>query len=147
MILDVLSIVSIGLMVGTEFAVSAFINPILEQLDPAAEARATSLFAKKLGFVMPFWYMLNLVLLIAEAVVHRNYAGTVLLALASALWITVIVFTIFILVPINNRIAAIDPEGYSEQLKQQHARWDMLHRWRVVALGVAMLGLLIGLGV
>src|SRR5579872_5933028 len=53
MIPDVLSIVSIGLLVGTEFAVSAFINPILAKLEPSAEAHATSLFAKKLGFVMP----------------------------------------------------------------------------------------------
>ena len=146
MILNVLSIVSIGLMVGTELAVSAFINPILSQLDSVAEAHATSLFARKLGFVMPFWYVLNLLLLIAEAVVHRHGQGTVLLATASALWVLVIIFTLLVLVPINNRIIAMTSKGYSDKLKQQHTRWDMLHRWRVVVLSIAMVTLLIGIG-
>jgi uncharacterized membrane protein len=146
MILNVLSIVSIGLMVGTEFAVSAFINPILSQLDPEAEGHAISLFARKLGFVMPFWYVLNFLLLVTEAVVHRHGDGIVLLATASTLWVVVIVFTLLILVPINNRIIATTSKGYSDRLKQQHTRWDMLHRWRVAALSAAMVAMLIGIG-
>lgn len=147
MILNILSIVSIGLMIGTEFAVSAFINPILEQLDPAADAHATSLFAKKLGFVMPFWYGVNFVLLMGEAIIHRRDAGLGWLAAAPIIWAVVIVFTLLVLVPINNRIIAMSPNGYSDQLKDQHTRWDMLHRWRVLALSAAMVGLLIGIGV
>ena len=146
MILDILSIVCIGLMIGTEFAVSAFINPVLSQLDPEAEAQATSLFARKLGFVMPFWYVLNFLLLMAEAVVHRHGTGTALLATASTLWVIVIIFTLLILVPIHNRIIAMSSEGYSDKLRQQHARWDMHHRWRVAALSAAMVTLLIGIG-
>lgn len=146
MILDILSIVSIGLLVGTEFAVAAFINPILGRLEPAANAHATSLFARKLGFVMPFWYGLSFLLLVAEAVVHRQ-SGTAFLTFASALWACAIMFSVLILVPINNRIIAMTPNGYSDQLKQQHTRWDMLHRWRVLALSAAMVGLLIGIGV
>jgi uncharacterized membrane protein len=146
MILNILSIVSIGLMIGTEFAVSAFINPILSQLDPAAEAHATSLFARKLGFVMPFWYVLNFLLLIGEAVVHRHGSGTALLTTASALWAIVIIFTLLVLVPINKRLAGMTSKAYSDRLKQQHARWDMLHRWRVAALSASMVTLLIGIG-
>lgn len=146
MILNVLSIVSIGLMIGTEFAVSAFINPILSQLDPEGEAHATSLFARKLGFVMPFWYVLNFLLLITEAVVHRHGRGITLLATASALWVFVIIFTLLVLVPINNRIVAMTSRGYSDKLKEQHTRWDMLHRWRVAALSAAMITLLIAIG-
>lgn len=147
MVLDVISIFSIGLMVGTEFAVSALINPILSQLEPAAKARATSLFAKKLGFVMPFWYGLNFLLLITEAVFHHRAAGAAFLTSASALWACAILFSVLILVPINNRIIALTTNGHSDQLKQQHAQWDMLHRWRVLALGVAMVALLIGTGI
>lgn len=146
MILDILSIVSIGLLVGAEFTVSAFINPILGQLEPAENAHVTSLFARKLGFVMPFWYGLSFLLLVAEVVVHRH-TGTAFLATASAIWGCAILFSVLVLVPINNRIIAMTPDGYSDQLKQQHTRWDMLHRWRVLALGAAMVGLLIGVGV
>lgn len=145
MILDVLSIVSIGLMVGTEFAVSAFINPVLAKLEPGAEAQATSLFAKKLGRVMPFWYVLNLVLLVMEGVIHRHDSGSGWLTAAPIVWTAVIVFTLLILVPINNRIAAMDTQAYSEQLRREHTKWDVLHRWRVVALGIGMVSLLIGI--
>jgi uncharacterized membrane protein len=145
MILDVLSIVSIGLLVGTEFAVSAFINPILAKLEPSAEAHATSLFARKLGRVMPFWYVLDFVLLIVEGVIHRHDSGMGWLTAAPILWAVVIVFTMLVLVPINNRIAATDPKSFSDRLKQEHTKWDMLHRWRVLALSAALVSLLIGI--
>ena len=145
MILDLLSIVSIGLMVGTEFAVSAFINPVLAKLEPGAEAQATSLFARTLGRAMPFWYGLNLLLMIMEGVIHRHDSGLGWLAAAPIVWIAVIVFTLLILVPINNRIAAVDTTAFSEELRLGHTKWDVLHRWRVLALSVAMISLLIGI--
>lgn len=145
MILDMLSIVSIGLMVGTEFAVSAFINPILAKLEPSAEAHATALFAKKLGFVMPFWYVLNFVLLITEVVIHRHVSGLGWFTAAPILWAVVIAFTLLILVPINNRIAAMEPVGFSDRLRQEQRRWELLHRWRVLLLSLAMVSLLIGI--
>lgn len=42
----------------------------LVELEERAQARAISLFAAKLGTVMPFWYALSLVLLLVETVVH-----------------------------------------------------------------------------
>lgn len=145
MILDVLSIVSIGLLVGTEFAVSAFINPVLAKLAPEAGAHATSLFARNLGRAMPFWYVLNFVLLIIEVVMHRHGSGVGWLAAAPVLWAVVIVFTLLILVPINNRIAAMDSGPFSDRLKQEHTTWDLLHRWRVAALSACLVSLLIGI--
>lgn len=145
MILDLLSIVSIGLLVGTEFTVSAFINPILAKLEPGAEAHATALFARKLGRVMPFWYMLNFVLLVAEGIVHRHDARLGWFAVAPILWAMVIVFTLLVLVPINNRIAAMGQATFSDRLRQEHTKWDLLHRWRVLALSLAMVSLLIGI--
>ena len=53
--LTIAAVVSIGLMVGVEFAVSAFINPILLQLEDRPRAQATRLFARRLGTAMPFW--------------------------------------------------------------------------------------------
>ena len=86
-ILNVVTTVCIGLMIGVEFAVSAFVNPILERLDNSARAHATRMFARKLGTVMPFWYGLSLLLLIAETIIARERSGMVFLAAASVLWV------------------------------------------------------------
>src|SRR6185437_9691670 len=61
--------VCIGLLIGTEFAVSVFINPVLRKLDDRTQAKAVSLFAARLGRAMPFWYGLSLLLLLIEAIV------------------------------------------------------------------------------
>jgi hypothetical protein len=72
MILNIVTTVCIGLMIGTEFAVSAFINPTLWKLEDRAQMDAIRLFAAKLGLVMPFWYGLGLLLLLAETFVMRH---------------------------------------------------------------------------
>lgn len=144
-VLDIVTITCVGLMIGTEFAVSAFINPILEQLGNAAQAHATRLFARKLGTVMPFWYALGFLLLIAETITARQHPGMAFLAAASLIWAAVIVLTLMLLVPINNRIANMDSGAFTDTLRREHAKWDALHRLRVLALGVAMICLLVGI--
>lgn len=47
--LDIVTTVCIGLLIGSEFAVSVFINPILRKLDDLAQANAIHLFARRLG--------------------------------------------------------------------------------------------------
>jgi uncharacterized membrane protein len=136
-ILDVAATICIGWMIGTEFAVSVFIGPVLEKLG-AAKAKATSLFAQRLGTAMPFWYALSLLFLIAETALRRHEHGFGLLALATAIWVTVILLTVLLLVPINNRIAKMESESFSDKLQQQHRRWKILHHGRVAALAVAM---------
>jgi len=37
-LLNIATILCIGLLIGAEFAVSAFINPVVWKLDPAAQA-------------------------------------------------------------------------------------------------------------
>jgi uncharacterized membrane protein len=142
--LNLVTIISIGLLIGTEFAVSAFVNPVLAQLGDKSEAHATRLFAKRLGAFMPFWYGLGLLLLAAQGVAARHQAGFVWIVTAAALWVAVIAFSIVVLVPINNRIAAMSAETFESSLRTQHARWDTLHRGRVAVLLVAMVCLLMG---
>ena len=36
---------------------------------------------------------------------------------------------------------------FSEDLQRKHRRWDLLHRWRVFALGFAMVFLCVGIRV
>jgi uncharacterized membrane protein len=136
--LYIVTTVCIGLLIGTEFAVSVFINPVLAQLEDRARAKAISLFAARLGHAMPFWYGLGLLFLIVEAIAERHGPGSPLLIAASAIWLAVIVLTLLFLVPINNRMMQLDAKSFPEEAQREHKRWDTLHRLRVIALVVAM---------
>ena len=137
-ILDILTTGCIGLLIGTELAVSVFINPILWKLENPVQLTATRLFAKRLGTAMPFWYCASLLLLIAETIVRRHESGATLLAFASVIWAAVIVLTVLFLVPINNRLAQTGSTSSAEVARQQHRKWDRMHRFRVAALGASM---------
>ena len=56
-------------------------------------------FARKLGTVMPFWYGLNLLLLLGETVTLRQLPGMSFLAAADAIWVPVIELTLILMVP------------------------------------------------
>jgi Domain of unknown function (DUF1772) len=142
-VLDILTITSLGLLMGTEFAVSAFVNPVVWKLEDRAQARTIALFAAKLGTVMPFWYAFNLLLLILEAVIRRHEPGLRLIIVASSIWIAVILFTVLFLVPINNRMARLGSDSFPEQARREHKKWDTLHRLRVAAVGVALICFLV----
>ena len=137
-LLEIATTVCIGLLIGTEFAVSAFINPVLRKLDDAAQASAIRLFAQRLGFAMPFWYGASLLLLVLNTIFRRHEPGFSLLGAASAIWAVVILLTILVLVPINNRMARLSPESFLAEQQREHAKWDNLHRFRVAALAAAM---------
>jgi uncharacterized membrane protein len=136
---DVIAIVCIGLLVGTEFAVAAFVNPILRKMGAREEIMGIRMFAEKLGFVMPFWYSGSLVLLIAEFFLHRANGDGGLLIASGVIWVAVIVLSMVFLVPINNRMTRLDPETASTSELKDHKRWDGMHRWRVAALAGAMI--------
>jgi uncharacterized membrane protein len=137
-ILDIVSIGCIGLLIGTEFAVAVFINPILWRLEYSAQLSAMRMFAKRLGAAMPFWYAASLLLLIVEAVVRRHQANLVLVEIAGSIWAAVIVLTLLYLVPINNRLAQLGQHSVAAVARQHHKQWDTMHRYRVAALGVSM---------
>jgi uncharacterized membrane protein len=141
------AIISIGLMIGVEFSVWAFINPILRRLEEPAQSQAVGLFAQKLGGIMPFWYAGNFVLLVAEAVVFRRQPAIWPLAAAAGIWAAVIVLTLIFLAPIANRLARPALDYSLDIAHREQQRWDALHRVRVVALGAAFVLLLIGLHV
>jgi uncharacterized membrane protein len=143
--LSLLTVVSIALLVGTEFAVSAFVNPVLWKLDAPARIAATRLFAALLGKAMPFWYAGNLLLLVAEALVRRSQPGLSLLAGAAGVWAAVIVLSLLVLVPINNRMAQLNPGASSDRDLREHKRWDALHRLRVAALCAAFIASVIAM--
>ena len=142
--LDVLTILCTGLMIGNELAVSLFVNPVIWQLEERSQAKALSLFAGILGKVMPFWYALCLLLMVAETYLRRHQPALALLLIAVAIWIAIIIYSVTALVPINNRIAGLAdrlPEGW----RQEPKRWDTYHRWRILLLVIAMVCLVTGI--
>jgi hypothetical protein len=140
--LDIVTTVCVGLLIGTEFSVSAFVNPVLWKLDARAQSQAIGMFARLLGTVMPFWYGLSLLLLLAETAIHWH-AASALLSTASGIWAAVIVLTLLFLVPINNRMMHLDPGSFGDAARREHRKWDAMHRVRVLALSVAMVCFLI----
>jgi uncharacterized membrane protein len=144
---DVVTATVASLMVGNEFAVAAFVHPQIQTLDAAAHSAAARRLARILGRVMPFWYAASLVLILGAAYTHRPFlsGSGALISCAAALWTGTILVTIFRLVPINNRIAAIDPEHPYAAWLEDRAHWDQLHRIRVAVLSIALILLFAGL--
>jgi uncharacterized membrane protein len=144
---DIATAAVAGIMAGNEFAVAAFIHPQLSKLDNSAHAKTAALLAAVLGKAMPFWYVLALVLMLGAAFEHRPISSGpgLFILLAAILWAVTIVFTIATLVPINNRIAKMNPDHPYDCWLQDRSRWDQLHQVRVVLLIMAFLLLLTGL--
>jgi hypothetical protein len=134
-------------MVGNEFAVAAFVHPQLRKLSDSAHAHAAAPLARALGKAMPIWYALALALILGAAFEHRPlFSGPgALITSAAILWAATIVFTIAALVPINNRIASMNPEQPYNGWLRDRARWDLLHRTRVALLLTAAILFLTGL--
>jgi len=140
-LLNTITITFAGLMVGNELAVSAFFNPAVWQLESTPQAQGLSILAGSLGRVMPVWYGLCLALLALESFLHRHQAALVPLLTATLIWAGVIVFTIGVLVPINDRVASLNTGAPTPGWKHDHKKWDSLHRVRILLLVVALLTL------
>jgi hypothetical protein len=135
-IVEMLVLVIAGPLVGVEFAVAAFANPIFGRLPDDAYAQARSDGSRLLGKVMPFWYVATLALLVVAAIVT---SGAWPFTAAATLMALVVLMTVTVLVPINNRIGAWSSSN--DASRDLAARWDRLHWLRVAMLG-AMLALL-----
>jgi Domain of unknown function (DUF1772) len=144
-LLDIVTILCTGFMIGNELAVSLFINPVVWQLDEQAQTKALSLFARLLGKAMPLWYAAGLILLIAEAYLRRHEPAFTLLPVAAAVWAAAIVYSLLALVPINNRIGTLTTTALPAGWQQEHKKWNTLHIWRIVMLTFAMMCLLLGI--
>ncbi|MFE5092719.1 anthrone oxygenase family protein [Streptomyces sp. NPDC056638] len=136
-VLAVVTVVVVGLMVGVEFAVAVFVNPILDRLpnDGGVEARSDG--ARVLGRVMPFWYIGSVVLGTVWSTLTWGDAGASLVAAGAALLVVSVVMSILLLVPINSRVATWSQEGVPADWKQQVGRWDRFHYVRVGVIVLA----------
>ncbi|MFF4104492.1 anthrone oxygenase family protein [Streptomyces sp. NPDC001903] len=140
--LEVFTTVAVGVMVGVEFSVAFFVNPILSGLPGDNGLRGRTHGARLLGAVMPFWYIGSLVLAAIWAVAGWNEHGAGLVVTAAALLVLSVVMSIILLVPINNRVKAWTADGLPADWKQQMNRWDRFHYVRVAVI-IAAFALLV----
>ncbi|MFN6551488.1 anthrone oxygenase family protein [Mycolicibacterium septicum] len=146
-IVQILAVIVTGPLLGVEFGVAAFTNPILQRLPDAAYRQARSTGGRILGTAMPFWYIGAVALLIAATL----WSPGPLLITAVVLMGLVMLLTLTTLVPINNRVSAgFDGDGAGQDPEQFHelvGRWDRLHWVRVGLLaGTFVLLVLAGSG-
>src|SRR5580692_8294291 len=145
--LNVVAIIVAGLMVGSELAIAAFVHPTLDRMADDVHLPAATALARVLGKFMPFWYILVFLLTLAVAVIEWRQSGQlpIWIATSAVLWMLASLYSIIALVPINNRIASWEKSTPPPDWKTYRRRWDLLHRWRVVLLTIALAFLIVGL--
>jgi Anthrone oxygenase len=126
-----------GIMVGVEFAVAVFINPIQLRLPVGSWIQATADGGRILGRVMPFWYIGSLLLTAGLAAAKwGGSAGNAAVA-AAALLIVSVVMSVTLLVPINNRVITWTADDHPADYREQTQRWNRLHYARVAVIVAA----------
>lgn len=148
MTLQLFSVLVLGLMCGSELNVAAFAHPTLNRQAIATHIPVRSSLAALFGRVMPFWMtgsaVLNLLLLLPFS--HLNDVAWRLTAVAFAIQVFAVLFSLAGPVPINNRITRWTLESLPDDWKAQEHRWDLYHWLRTCALVVAFTILVLSLG-
>lgn len=144
-VLAIVTVVVVGLMVGVEFTVAAFVNPIFDRLPNDAALAARGDGGRVLGKVMPFWYIGSLVLNALWTALVWGGAGAGLVIAAAALLVVSVVMSITLLVPINSRITQWTHDNVPADWKQQIGRWDRFHYVRVGVIVAAYVLLVVAL--
>jgi uncharacterized membrane protein len=148
MTLQFVAALVLGLMCGSELNVAAFAHPTLDRQPLAVHIPVRSSFAALFGRVMPFWMagstLLNLLLLLRFE--RLNTVSWRLAAIALAIQVGAVVFSLVGPVPINNRIARWTPESLPSDWQNQEHRWDVYHGVRTLGLIVAFALLVVSVG-
>jgi uncharacterized membrane protein len=149
MALQLVSILVLGLMCGSELNVAAFAHPMLNRQPLEVHVRMRSSLAALLGRVMPFWMagstLLNFLLLLPFE--HLSEAAWQFAAVAFTIQVFAVIFSLVGPVPINNRIAKWRPESLPEDWQAQEHRWDQYHWLRTCGLIVGFAILVLSVGV
>ena len=148
MTLQLLAVLVLGLMCGSELNVAAFAHPMLNRQPLEVHVRMRASLAALFGRVMPFWMagstLLNLLLLLPFA--HLNESAWRFAAVAFAIQVFAVALSLVGPVPINNRIAKWTPESIPEDWQAQEHRWDRYHWLRTCGLIVAFALLVLSVG-
>jgi len=119
---------------GVEFSVSAFVNPAAWQLKAESQSKILGRLALVLGKVMPVWYPISALLAGVQTWLRWNTRGCAILLTADAIWVLISVASIFVLVPLANRLA----KGTADWQRIDRIG-ERRHRVRIAALAIAAL--------
>jgi len=148
MTLQILAVVVLGLMCGSELNVAAFAHPMLNRQPLEVHVRMRASLAALFGRVMPFWMggstLLNLLVLLPFE--RLSVPAWRFAAVAFAIQFSAVILSLIGPVPINNRIAKWTTESLPEDWQAQERRWDQYHWLRTCGLivGFAILVLSVG---
>jgi hypothetical protein len=141
--IDLIAVLVTVLLTGSELAIGVFVHPVLSKLQDTAHAEAAKPLARLLGKVMPFWYAAALVLVVVSLLTRAVGTWSWGACLSSAALLAVTVpFSLICLVPINNRVAALDLNALPGDWKNDRRRWDQYHSIRIAILLLASLSIL-----
>lgn len=140
-LLKISAVVVAGTMTGNEMAVALFFHPRISRLGDAIHARTAQSLAKALGTWMPVWYVLTFLLSLSLTYVvqPRWTVQWWLVVCATLLFFLVIIYTLILPVPINNKIARLQPDSLPLNWVDLRQRWDKLHAIRVFFLIIALI--------
>jgi uncharacterized membrane protein len=148
MVVQILAVLVLGLLCGSELNVAAFAHPTLNRQPRGTHIRLRSSLAALFGRVMPFWMagspLLNLFLIMPFG--HLNRPSWHFAAVAFAIQIIAVLFSLVAPVPINNRIRRWTPESTPGDWREQERRWDLYHWFRTSGLIVAFALLVLSVG-
>jgi uncharacterized membrane protein len=149
MTLKILAVLTLGVMCGSELNVAAFAHPTLNRQPLEVHIPMRASFAKLFGRVMPFWMggstLLSLLLLLPFE--RLNERAWYFAAVAAAIQVVAVVFSLIGPVPINNRIIKWTPEALPDDWQAQEHRWDLYHWIRTCGLVVAFAILVLSVGI
>ena len=145
--LQLVAVIVLGLMCGSELNIALFGHPTLNRQPLEVHIPVRSSFAKLFGRVMPFWMsgsaVLNLLLLLPFE--HSNGSVWRIDGIALTIQVAAVGFSLVAPVPINTRIARWVPASLPSDWHLQEHRWDVYHWIRTSGLIVAFALLALGL--
>lgn len=145
-IAHLVNLILVSVFVGTEFAVSFFVHPVLRNLPQPVHIASVQVLGRILGKVMPIW----IPLIIVSALPVLYFIGS---ANSTAFWLTVagticivlmLAISLFGNVPINKQVIDWNPQAPPDNWLELRNRWDNLHRVRVALDVAALIFLLLG---
>lgn len=126
------TVVVAGVLVGVELCVAAVLHPVANGRPTDAGLTFRSSAARRLGAMMPPWYIATVALAAITTMLLRSSVAGVLSGAAAALFAATIVLSVTVLVPINNRVKTWSHDDRPPHWRDQVRRWDRWHLFRVV---------------
>lgn len=135
------TIVVAGVLVGVELCVAVLVTPVADRLPAGGGLTFRSATGRRLGAVMPPWYIATVVLAVLSTVLLGASVGGALSGAATAMFVATIVLAVSVLVPINNRVKSWSEGDQPADWRRQVRRWDRWHLLRVLlcAAGLVLL--------